>query len=203
MILHTLDSDAGDTGLAPILERAQEIALARSAAPAEHAAAARVLVLQRGHGFVEAVAGTNGVICLVGRSWAKSLDPHCFHPEAARTIVPICARRMQLREEGRDRAAIDADIAEGLRTGRVRPPARPAVSWMMSSAQVLYNDEGRHVGAWKPHLMIYYPYLTAEDLGITGTPYGDGPLIVDPGEPTANLMIVMPSFVEPERTGGT
>lgn len=197
------DSDAGDTGLAPILERAHEIALARSAAPAEVSKDATVLVLERGRGFVVAQEGTSGVTCLVGRSWAKSLEPHCFDPEASRTIVPIYVRRMELREQHRDRAAIDADIADGLRTGRFRPPVRPAVSWMMSSAQVLYNDEGRHVGAWKPHLMIYYPYLRAEDLGILGAPYGDGPIVVDPGEPLANLMIVMPAFVDPEPPGGT
>lgn len=197
------DSDAGDTGLAPILERAHEVALARSAAPGEISADATVLVLERGAGFVVAHQGTNGVTCMVGRAWAKSLEPHCFDPEASRTIVPIYVRRMELREKGQDRATIDADIADGLRTGRFRPPTRPAVSWMMSSAQVLYNDEGRHVGAWKPHLMIYYPYLQAEDLGMLGTPYGDGPIVVDAGEPTANLMIVMPSFVDPEGAGGT
>jgi hypothetical protein len=197
------DSEAGDDGLAPLLERSHEIALARSAAPREVSADATVMVLERGTGFVIAKKGTNGVTCVVGRSWALSLEPHCFDPEASRTILPTYLRRMEMKEQGADRAAIDADIAEGLRTGRFQPPGRPAVSWMMSSAQVLYNDEGRHVGAWKPHLMIYYPYLQAEDIGMTGSPYGDGPIVVDAGKPTANLMIVMPSFVDPESAGGT
>ena len=34
----------------------------------------------------------------------------------------------------------------------------------MSREQVLYSDEGRNVGRWHPHLMIYYPHLTSADL---------------------------------------
>jgi hypothetical protein len=38
---------------------------------------------------------------------------------------------------------------------------------MMSAEQVLYTPDGRRVGAWLPHLMWYYPYLRAGDLGLT------------------------------------
>jgi hypothetical protein len=66
---------------------------------------------------------------------------------------------------------------------------------MMSAEQVLYNDDGRRVGAWKPHLMIYYPFLTEGDLGLEGAAPANGPMLSDPGRPTANMVIVMPDFV--------
>ena len=188
-------SDAGSAERAPLLPRAREIALARSAAPPEVSERATVLTLVRGEGFVVAEHGTNGVTCLVDRSWPDAVEPHCFDPEGSRTILPVHARQMELREQGLSKEAIQADIADGYRTGRFVVPARPAVTWMMSAEQVLYNDDGRRVGAWKPHLMIYYPFLTEEDIGLTGATPADGPMLSDPGRPTANLVIVMPEFV--------
>ena len=194
-------SDAGSADRAPLLSRVREIALARSAAPPEVSDRATVLTLVRGEGFVVAERGTNGVTCLVDRSWPNAVEPHCFDPEGSRTILPVHSRQMELREQGLSKEAIQADIAEGYRTGRFVVPARPAVTWMMSAEQVLYNDDGRRVGAWKPHLMIYYPFLTEGDLGLTGAAPANGPMLSDPGRPTANMVIVMPDFV-PVRSGG-
>lgn len=196
-------SDAGSAELAPILDRAREVALARSAAPPEISADATVLVLVRGEGFRVAEEGSNGVTCLVNRSWPRAVEPHCFDREGSRTILQVHMREMELKERGWSKDAIHADIAEGFRTGRFVPPSRPAMSWMMSAGQDLYDDDGTHVGAWKPHLMIYHPYLTPEDLGLRGgPPPADGPIVVDAGRPTANLMIVMPDFVDVPSTPG-
>ena len=194
-------SDAGSAARAPLLPRAREIALARSAAPPEVSDSATVLVLVRGEGFVVAEQGTNGVRCLVDRSWPDAIEPQCFDPEGSRTILPVRTREMALRERGLSKASIQADTAEGYRTGRFVVPARPAVTWMMSAGQLLFNDDGARVGAWKPHLMIYYPFLTEADLGLQGGAPANGPMLADPGRPTANLVIVMPDFV-PVRSGG-
>ena len=43
--------------------------------------------------------------------------------------------------------------------------------------------------------MIYYPYLTAADIGLTGT--SSSVFVVDAGRPTANIVIVMKDFVQP------
>jgi hypothetical protein len=194
-------SDAGSAELPPILPRARELALARSAAPAEISRDATILVLVRGKGYEVASEGTSGVTCLVSRSWPESIEPHCFDPEGSRTILRVHLREAELEERGWSKEAIQADVAEALRTGRLTPPSRPAVSWMMSAGQILYDDEGRRVGAWKPHLMIYHPYLTEADVGLEGPPPADGPMVVDAGRPTANLVIVVPAFVEPEPGG--
>ncbi len=53
-----------------IADRAAEIALARSAAPAAVSDGAEVLVLGR-DGYTTAVKGDNGFVCLVERSWGK------------------------------------------------------------------------------------------------------------------------------------
>jgi len=54
-------------------DRGAEIALARSAAPESISRDATVLVLGR-KGYETAVAGRNGFVCFVGRSWLGPFD---------------------------------------------------------------------------------------------------------------------------------
>src|SRR5690606_27331967 len=35
----------------------------------------------------------------------------------------------------------------------------PVTSYMMSAEQQLISDDGRPVGVWRPHIMIYYPWM--------------------------------------------
>lgn len=196
-------ADAFSTELPPILPAAEEIALARSAAPPEISNEATVMVLVRGSGFEVAEAGTNGVTCVVNRTWPESIEPHCYDPEASRTILRVHALQVELRERGATKGEIDARVDEAIHSGRIPVPERPAVTWMLSAGQVLYNDSGTRVGAWKPHWMIYYPGLTEADLGLGGQPASNGPMLSDAGSPLATIVFIAPGFVEPERPGGT
>jgi hypothetical protein len=183
--------------LPDLLPRAREVALARSAAPPEVSADATVLVLERG-GFVVADQGSNGVTCLVDRSQPRALEPHCYDREASVTILPIRVREAELREQGWTKAEVAADIDAGIRAGRFRLPARAAMTYMMSSAQVLYDEGGAHVGAWKPHLMIYMPFLKAADLGLSGAPSTRAAMVVDEGTALASILVIVAAFVDPE-----
>lgn len=191
-------ASAGSTELPPILDLEREIALARSAAPATVSAEATVLVLRRGEGFVVGEEGTSGVTCLVDRTWPQTIEPHCYDPEGAETILPMRLRWAELRERGWPKERIDADIEEGIAAGRFRLPNRPVLTWMMSDGQVLYDDDGSFVGKWQPHLMIYYPGLTEGELGLSGGAYRHGPFLSDAGKPTSTLIIMMPEFVPVE-----
>jgi hypothetical protein len=177
------------------LERDREIALARTAAPPHVSQDASVLVLE-GSRFVAAVEGTNGVTCWVSRTHPESLEPHCFDEEGARTILPLQVREVELRLAGESPEAVERVIALGLRDGTFRLPRRPAMSYMMSADQVLYSDDGRRVGAWKPHLMIYVPFVTAQDLGLAGPPQGSV-MVFEGGTSTASVVIVVPEFARP------
>lgn len=191
---------SGRPGSRIMLSRDQEVALARSAAPAQVSAAATVMVLGE-PGYTVAQQGTNGVTCLVSRSWPESLEPVCYDAEASATIMPIEIRQVELYREGRSPEEVDREVAEGLRLGKYRLPRRPAVGYMMSSGQVLYDDDGKLVGKWQPHLMIYYPYLTEADLGLGTTPSTQAAMVVDPGTPRAQIMVVVKSFVDPKPVG--
>lgn len=190
--------EARSAALPELLPRDAEIALARSAAPPIVSDRAAVLVLERG-GYVVAEEGTNGVTCYVSRTHPRSLEPHCFDAEGSRTILPIHVREIELRHQGHSEAEIDAAVAASLSKGELVLPRRPVLSYMMSPDQVLYDGE-RPVGAWKPHLMIYYPYLTAAELGLDEMGAGGTPMVFESGAATASLVIVVPEFAPPAAT---
>jgi hypothetical protein len=184
---------AGRTGPRTLLLREREVALARTAAPPAVSRDATVMVLTE-RGFEVAVKGTSGVTCVVNRSHPQSLEPHCFDAEGSATVLPMELRRTELLRDGKSNEEIDREIAAGLLSGQYRLPRRPAMSYMMSSEQVLYDDDGRKVGKWEPHLMIYYPNLTSADLGLGGTPSTQAALVVDEGKAVSNIMIVVKEF---------
>lgn len=183
------------TGPRPLLDRAREIAMARSAAPAHVSDSAAVYVLADS-AYVEAVPGSNGVACYVSRSWPGSLEPHCFDEEGAATVMRIQMRRTELLHRGASDGEADRRIGADLAAGRLRLPRRPAMSYMMSAVQVLINDAGVPAGRWQPHLMIYYPYLSQTDLGL-GLPDPKTAMVAGPGTATSSIMVVMREFVEP------
>ncbi|MGQ0643524.1 MAG: hypothetical protein ACT4P6_22485 [Gemmatimonadaceae bacterium] len=199
---HAQGQRAGRAGKRAVLAREFEIALARSAAPKEVSAAAEIFVLGDS-GYVVAVRGTNGNACLVDRSWPESLEPTCYDAEGAATVMQTHLRRGALLQAGASMASIDQEIDEELERGRFRTPSRPSMTYMMSAAQVLYNDSGQRVGAWQPHLMIYYPNLTNEQLGLGATANMDAAVVVDPGKPWSNIMIIVKKAITPDGGSGS
>jgi hypothetical protein len=144
-----------------IPEKASEIELARSAAPASISDQAEVLVFTK-DGYVTAVKGGNGFVCLVELSWAKSTDdpefwspkiraPHCLNAPAAKTYLPIVLRKTTLVLAGKS----NIEIAQTLKAAwdkKEFPMLEPnAMCYMMSKQQYL-SDNDVH---WHPHMMWY------------------------------------------------
>ena len=178
-------------------DRAAEVALARTAAPAAISDSARVLVLTR-KGFVEAASGRNGFTCLVIRSFSSSVNdpefwnprvraPHCFNPPAARTLLPVMLANVEWILSGMAPAAVEARTRKAYTSGRFSLPARGAMAYMLSPQQYI-TDRNPH---WLPHLMLYFDRsLPASTWGA-----GDGtePIIdattTDPTSPVLTLLV--------------
>ncbi|MEN8376382.1 MAG: hypothetical protein ABFS34_13125 [Gemmatimonadota bacterium] len=196
-LTQTSDAAVDRTGERIVLPDAEEISLARSAAPPAVSAEATVLVYRPGIGYEVGHEGANGVTCFVDRSRVTSFEPQCFDREGSETILQVRLLEARLREEGRSEDDVQAAVDSGIRSGELRLPSRPVMTYMMSSGQVLISDDGRNVGAWKPHLMIYVPYLTADALGLGDTPSTRAAVVVNEGTALANIMIVVEEFVDP------
>ena len=176
-------------------DRNAEIALARSAAPKAISGKATILVLGP-HGYVTAVKGSNGFVCLVDRSWTAQFDfpefwnprlrgPMCLNPQAARSILPISFKRTELALAGKSRE----QIKEGMKAALVAkqlPPLEPGAMCYMMSKQGYLNDDAGH---WMPHLMFYVPRGTDWGADQPGSPVMLNPQFHDGVVPVQVLMI--------------
>jgi hypothetical protein len=172
-----------------------EIALARSAAPADISGNAEVMVLRR-DGYATAVKGKNGFLCLVERSWGKATDdpefwnpkmraPHCFNAAAARTFAPIYLMKTKLVLAGKSRAEIAAEIASALDRKQLPALEPGAMAYMMSKQQYLGD---RDMG-WHPHTMFFFAGDMAKSWAAD---LADSPVIAanDPEERVTILFVV-------------
>jgi hypothetical protein len=149
-----------------LLPQDQEIALALSAAPEHLRNNAGVYVLKR-NGFVKVRKSTNGFTCIVNRDHPLNQKPVCFDAEGTATILPKILRVGELLMQGKAMSEINADIAEGFRTGKYIAPRRPGVAYMLSGDIRNYNPHTGKVESFPPHVMFYAPNLTNADLGVT------------------------------------
>lgn len=130
-------------------------------------------------GYMTAVKGKNGFLCLVERSWgAATTDPEfwnpkvrspiCFNPQAARTFAPIYLRKSKLVLAGDSRDEIARAIALAFTKGDFPKLARGAMCYMMSKQQYLGDQTKR----WHPHLMFFVSGDAAKSWGanLPGSP---------------------------------
>ena len=88
--------------------------LARSAAPPTVSADATVLVLAEGAiRWVVGEEGANGATCYVSRTWAGTIEPHCFDSEGSKMILPIQLRTLEMGHAGATAEEIEAEIEAG------------------------------------------------------------------------------------------
>ncbi|GLQ87892.1 hypothetical protein [Dyella flagellata] len=178
-------------------DRAAEIALARSAAPAAISDHATVLVLQP-HGYVTAVEGNNGFVCAVERSWMSPFDapqfwnpklrgPICFNPEAVKSILPITYKRTSLVLGGKSREEVKKAI-EAAYAAKQLPPLEPGAMSYMMSKQGYLDDQYGH---WKSHLMFYTATNANWGADQTGSPVMLNPQFHGEPEPVNVLMIAV------------
>jgi hypothetical protein len=155
--------------------QAEEIALARSAAPTSIANEAEVLALGAG-GYESAVKGKNGFVCLVQRSWAsdfsdaefwnpKERAPICFNPAAVRSVLPAYLKRTEWVLAGASKADLVNRTKAGLAAKQITAPEVGAMAYMMSKGGYLSDSAGGH---WHPHLMFFLPRMATSEWGANG-----------------------------------
>jgi hypothetical protein len=175
------------TSMAPLdqylMDRNDEIALARTAAPPSVAKDATVMVLGR-DGYETAIEGTNGFVCNVDR-WMDQFEdspefwnpkrhgPVCYNPQAARTLIPILMIRTKLALAGKSKAEMKEGMKAAIAKGEL-PALEPSAMAYMLSKQGFLNSK---CGNCSPHLMFYVPVKDANTWGAR-TP--DSPVFLAP-----------------------
>jgi hypothetical protein len=159
-----------------IASRSEEIALARSAAPASISSDADILVLGD-RGYESAVKGKNGFVCLVERSWFASFGdpvfwnpsirgPDCLNPAAVSSVLPVNLERTQWALAGLSKS----EMLARTKTSAVahQAPAPGSMGYMMSKQGHLSDVDGH----WQPHLMFFQPHTAPSAWGanLPGSP---------------------------------
>jgi hypothetical protein len=156
----------------------EEVALARSAAPASISGGAEVMTLGE-HGYKTAMKGSNGFVCLVERSWGAEFDnaefwnpkirgPICFNPAAARTVLPGYLERTEWVLAGSAKSDMIRRTKAAIAAHRFVMPEPGAMCYMMSKQGYLSGADGH----WHPHLMFFLAHTdaTAWGAGLEGSP---------------------------------
>jgi len=143
--------------MAPIaqyrMDRAAEIAMARTAAPPAISRDAEILVLGQKN-FEIAIRGRNGFVCLVGRAFAgpltnpefwnpKNRSPICFNPPAARSLMPYAMKEAGMALAGATKAQISDAIRTAVARKELGAPEPGSMAYMMSKEAYL-TDQGGH-----------------------------------------------------------
>jgi hypothetical protein len=157
---------------------ADEIALARSAAPSSISAEADVLTLGK-DGYKPTIKGTNGFVCLVERSWATAFSdpefwntkfraPTCYNRAAARSVLPHYLERTGWVLAGVPKSELLARTRAELSAHTFTLPETGAMAYMMSKQTHLHDADGH----WHPHLMFYLANTEAAAWGanLEGSP---------------------------------
>ena len=197
------------TSLAPLdqylMDRNDEIALARSAAPPSVAKDATILVFGK-QGYETAVEGTNGFVCNVDRSWMdrfekspefwnpKRRGPVCYNAPAAKTLVPILLIRTKLALAGKSKEEMKEGMKAAIEKGEL-PAIEPGGMAYMQSKQGFLNSI---CGNCAPHLMFYLSVKDAPTWG-AGPLGSDAPVQLAPHfngnpEPVTELNVVVPEW---------
>lgn len=182
-----------------IASQAEEIALARSAAPPSISGSADVLTLGS-HGYETAIKGKNGFACMVWRSWTAGFDdpefwnpklrsPVCLNAAAVRTVLPPLDERTKWALAGVSRTDMLARTKAEIAANKFTLPAAGAMSYMMSKQGYL-NDT---VGHWHPHVMFF---VARTDSGAWGANLGGSPVLdaQDDQDPTTTFFVLVPKW---------
>jgi hypothetical protein len=173
---------------------------------------ATVMVLTA-QGYVTEVKGSNGFVCVVTRSWDSAGKPNqpgfwdprirvpkCYNALAARTVF---AENLLVKTRWVVAGASEAEIAARLKAawaaGKIEDAPAGAMSYMMSRRSW---GVGGSPGAWRPHLMFYFPAGKVPDLGanLAGVPVVSG--AEDDHTTVVNVLAPVWSDGSPAPSGG-
>jgi hypothetical protein len=181
----------------PFTDRQREITLALSACPSTLAEKAGVYVLEAS-GYVKVRESQNGFTAIVQHSVPGAQEPQCMDAEGARTILPRIVKVAELRAEGRTPEEIRRFVADALAKGVFQPPRRVGIDYMLSTDNVVPDDNGV-IARFPPHVMFYAPFMTNAEIGSEGQAGGGPAFVAAQGTPYA--LIIVPVAAGAQQTG--
>lgn len=138
--------------------------------------------------------GTNGLMCTADRPGDDVFDVRCYHVDwlAVMDYVRL------LRQQGVHDSTLAARLKDAERRGVIRFPDSPTAGYRMLGPIGAFDPTtttaGEAINMWQS---IHFPFRTATELGLTITPEGVMPYVMDSGTWWSHVMIVHRPVREP------
>lgn len=126
-------------------------------------------------------AGSNGFICLADEPGDDQYKASCYH----NSLEPFMARGRELRAEGVE--DVDRVRFEEIESGKLSMPEKAALYSLSGPGTVVDSESGEVRGA-RPLYVLYVPYATGAEIGISEKPASGQPWLMNPGTPKAHIM---------------
>ncbi len=182
-----LTAQGSDWLMAPELETR----LAQSGAPPAVGPGASVYLLTE-DGYRLSREGTNGFSCMVRRLGSPhDVLPICFDAAASESVMPVYQEMVVMLMGGMRLPEILPVVWQRYQDGTYEPPAAGSVAYMMSAQQKFFNAQADSAVPYFPHVMVYRPHLTMDQVGGSRDALGGVPVpfVAFPGTPGSYMMI--------------
>ena len=162
-----------------------QIAAAVSPLPENLRDGARVLGYDASGKLVALRRGTNDMVCVADDPAGRRFHVACYH----RSLEGFMARGRELHALNKSREAIDSIRLQDVKMGRYSMPTRPAGLYQYFAPRDSVNMATGVIEGAQYLYVVYTPYATYKNTGISEVPVDGGPWVMFPGKPWAHLMI--------------
>ncbi|MEA3246805.1 MAG: hypothetical protein U9Q74_11680 [Gemmatimonadota bacterium] len=180
-IAASLPAAACSQGLPPVSE---QVAAAVLPLPKEMQAGATVMGY-KAKGKLEVIRqGNNGMICLALYVTRPDFHVACYH----QGLEAFMARGRALRDKGI--ANVDSVRFKEIADGTLKMPKAGALYEINAKGQSGWDPKTGKLTGGTPMAVIYMPYATTEETGLSSVPVPNGPWLMLPGTAKAHVMLV-------------
>ena len=164
---------------------AEQIAAAILPLPAEMRAGAMIMGYKVKDKLETLRPGTNGMICLALYVLRPDFHVACYH----KGLESFMARGRELRAEGVTGNKVDDVRFKEIADGKLKMPKQGAL-YSITGKKEAWDPKAGTVTGVAPLAVVYMPFATTEDTGISAVPQKSGPWMMFPGTAKAHLMLV-------------
>lgn len=168
-------------------EKSPERQVAEAVSPLPEALRSGASVLgYRNGALVRLREGPGAMTCLADEPGDDRWHVACYHD----SLEPFMARGRELRAAGADRARVDSVREAEIEAGELAFPDHPAALYSLTGPEGSYDPATGPSDEARSLFVVYTPYATPDQLGLSAEPSRSRPWIMYPGKPWAHIMVV-------------
>jgi hypothetical protein len=126
----------------------------------------------------------NGMMCLADDPAEEQFHVSCYHD----SMDPFMARGRALRASGVKGGQIDTVRFAEVKAGKIKMPTAPASLYQIFGKKDAFDVASGTVKQGNPLFVVYIPFATTANTGISTTPSDTKPWLMFPGTPKAHVM---------------